>query len=181
CLRRQINAQAGCIRALMQQREEKAARSRPEIKDARVRNIAEQHKRGLDQRFTVRARIKRRGSNGEGKPPELPLAQNARHRLARETAALIFDELCDFCLCHTSARLAQHLDVARTRDTLHKKARVKLRRRKPGLTQPPAEHSHRMIARFDDHASSSIAASRAVCSSTTSAPISSPSPSPSRS
>ena len=49
--------------------------------------LARDLERRSDQRFAVGARIERRGRDGEGPAVEIPLAQDARHRLARGAGA----------------------------------------------------------------------------------------------
>jgi len=83
-----VYAEACRLGQLVQQRSENAACAGAHVDDGErpvgVAARPERLQHGLDERFGVRPRLKRRGGQPEGKAPELPLAENAGHRLAGE-------------------------------------------------------------------------------------------------
>jgi len=155
-----IDAQPLRIRPFGQDRQQQAAGAGAEIEDTGARDAAQKIERGGDQRFAVGARIEHGRRHREVETPEFAAAENARHRLARETALLIPGKKHLFLRRDEGAGLADHLDLARPRRAAHHEPRIEFGRWKAGLFQPPAQHPRRMIARV--HASSPSAARRAA-------------------
>ena len=85
---RPVDADPDGRRKLVQQRHQETAGAGAEIEDAqRARPVRDQAKCGLDHGLGVRPRHQGLGGEREGEPPEFPLAEDARHRLARRAGA----------------------------------------------------------------------------------------------
>ena len=84
----QVDPEAGGLRQFVQERDQEAARAGAEIDDAQGRlPVGKEVEGGLDEGLGVGPRHQGLGREAKGQAPELPLADDPRHRLMGEAAA----------------------------------------------------------------------------------------------